>query len=226
MTKILRYDSLAYVPNLGLAREYIAPNIDIRTSEGKAAADRLIRQEYTRLRDIAVKRLQRLSQSEFKEDRPYQRYKDRFQYLSEYKSTAEIVKGLSELATFVSMETSTVRGAKAVRSRIIAGMESRGYTFVNKYNLKDFGEFMDLMRARLLDRLYDSERAFKVFEQARRLGIKWHGDLEKEFDFFYRNVEQMKGLKKLSSGEKKSIREAAGRVRMRSSEYYRKVLES
>lgn len=226
MANVLKYDPKVYIPHITMAREFILPDVDVSKPKGKAAADRLLRQEYSRLRAIAQKRLERLSRSEFKNDVAYQRYQGRFRKLTEMRSMRQVAESLSDIASFLSLKTSTIKGAQETQRNILAGMHARGYTFVSEVNLREFGEFMDLLRAKLLDRIYDSERAYKVFEQARRLGMKWHGDLEKEFDFFYKNYEKMEDLRPLIRKEKTEIRQQTGKARMRSAEYYRHALEN
>ena len=212
MPSLFHYKAEVYVPSVEIMRALIAPDINVRTKKGEAEANRLIRAEYSRLRAVAVKRLERLSRSEFKGDMPYQRYKDRFQKLEqmtrktksgEVYDYGKIARALADVNQFLSLKSSTIKGAKQVRANIITGMKEHGYDFVSEANVKDFGDFMQLLRSKLLDRIYDSERAYKVFEQARKLGMKWHGDLEKEFDYFYHHSGSMKKLRKLTEAEKK-----------------------
>lgn len=234
MANVLKYDPNVYIPHITMAREFILPDVDTSTKKGKAAADRLLRQEYSRLRAIAVKRLERLSRSEFKNDMAYQRYKDRFLKLEEMKKHTskgdvydygKISKALSDVASFLSLKTSTITGAQARQRAVLEGLEKHGVKGVNAGNLREFGQFMDMLRSKLLDRIYDSERAYKVYTQARQLGMKWHGDLEKEFDYFYRNYKDMDKLHSMTDYEKKKIRAKTGKKRIKSSEYYREQLE-
>lgn len=222
MADLFKYEPYVYVPSVEIMRALIAPDINTRTKKGRAYADKLIRQEYSRLRAVAVKRLERLSRSEFKSDVPYQRYKDRFKYLSEYKRPSDVAKALADVNQFLSMKSSTIKGARTVKANVLAGLREHGVTFVNEDNLKSFGEFMQLLRSKLLDRIYDSERAYKVFTQARKLGMKWHGDLEDEFDYFYHHSASMKKLRKLTEDEKNT--KLKGKTKTLA-KYYRKQLE-
>lgn len=205
---IYKYKPEVYVPSVTIMRALIAPDINVKTKKGEAEANRLIRAEYSRLRAIAVKRLERLSRSEFKSDMPYQRYKDRFLKLEEMTKKGgkydygKIARSLADVNQFLSLKSSTIKGAKQVRANILSGLREHGVDFVTEDNLKEFGDFMQLLRSKLLDRIYDSERAYKVYTQARKLGMKWHGDLEDEFDYFYHHSGSMKKLRKLSEAEK------------------------
>lgn len=194
---IFNYDPNIYIPKIEVLRSLILPDVNTRTKKGRKEADRMIRAEYSRLRAIAVKRLERLSRSEFKGDMPYTRYKDRFIKLSEMKRPSDVAHLLSDVVSFLSMKSSTIKGAKEVQSNILAGLREHGVDFVDESNLRSFGDFMTMLRSKLLDRIYDSERAYKVWTQARKLGMKWHGDLEDEFDFFYNNSKTMQKLTKL-----------------------------
>ena len=208
MASIYKYKPEVYVPSVTIMRALIAPDINVKTKKGEAEANRLIRAEYSRLRAIAVKRLERLSRSEFKSDMPYQRYKDRFLKLEEMTKKGgkydygKIARSLADVNQFLSLKSSTIKGAKQVRANILSGLREHGVDFVTEDNLKEFGDFMQLLRSKLLDRIYDSERAYKVWTQARKLGMKWHGDLEDEFDYFYHHSGSMKKLRKLTEAEK------------------------
>lgn len=102
-----------------------------------------LRAEYTRLRDIAQKRLSRLGKSEFSDTQSYQRYKDAFPVLKEIKNDGEFRLRLSELAKFVSSSTSSITGLKQKREKQLASLHERGYDWVTEENFQEFYEWID-----------------------------------------------------------------------------------
>lgn len=90
---------------------------------------------------------------------------------------------------FVSAKTSSVSGYRAVQDKQINALHAAGYTFVDRGNLKQFGEFMDYFRDRKDRRAYGSGTVADTFNQAMKQGIS-PDQLEKHFRFY---VDQIKG---------------------------------
>ena len=84
-----------------------------------------LRAEYTRLRDIAQKRLDRLGKSEFSESKAYTSHKNGFAKLRDI-SKGDLAKAFSELSKFVNAKTSTVSGQKSTRAKTIATWRKQG----------------------------------------------------------------------------------------------------
>ena len=148
-----------------------------------------LRREYSRLRDIAQKRLGRLGESEFGRSWAYMNNVGKFPKLSEFKtknkitSKAKFAKALAQLAHFVESPQSTLSGQREIRAKTIETLHGSGYTFVNEKNFFDFLEFMEEFRIRKLDEIYDSERATSLARAANRRGIDPRILLE-EFEYF------------------------------------------
>lgn len=108
--------------------------------------EREIRAEYSRLRDIAQKRLQRLGRSE----------PDSYAYRENVGAyapargltTAQIVDLLPDLARFITARAGSVSGIRAIRRQTLQTLHERGYDFVNARNLREFGEYMEDWRSR------------------------------------------------------------------------------
>lgn len=125
---------------------------------------RELRAEYTRLRDIARKRITRLEQSEFSDDFRASVYKRGFKKLRDLRGD-EFSRELYRLAKFVNSPTSTVRGRRRTRDKVISTLREHGYKNINEGNLRDFGEFMQVVRSRIAGRKYDSERAAAWYDE-------------------------------------------------------------
>ena len=156
-----------------------------------------LRSEYSRLRSIARKRLERMSGSAYKGSQTFLRYRNMFPSLPSMDaltkrgsvSKAKLEKKLSELNRFLNLETSTVTGARRVSKSRIAQLQSKGSTFIkSEKDLRKFGEFMDYNRALKKGGLYDSERIIEMMDKVDQRGINVD-QVKKDFDWWMQNYE-------------------------------------
>lgn len=133
--------------------------------------DANVRKEYSRLRDIAQKRLARLEILE-PDSYAYRKNAGRFAP-ARGQSTADLRAQLPELAKFIAAKTGSVTGIRAQRAKAVAALQERGYTGITKQNIKAFGEFMDEWRAKKLDRTIGSPTAAELFEFTQDNEIPW-----------------------------------------------------
>ena len=107
-----RYAILTYDQNF-----YLPQNIrSLYNVKNKSYSSEVIK-EYTRLRDIAQKRLKRMSESEFADTQIYRKYKDAFPKQKDLRSASDLAYTLSDLARFVSSPQSTITGLKERRKK-------------------------------------------------------------------------------------------------------------
>ena len=173
-----------------------------------------LRAEYTRLRNIANARLERLGRSEFADSQVYLTHADRYPSIKEFGESKQdrraIVMGLSELAGFVSAEGSSVRGLQRIRARTIETLHERGYTFVNKKNFKEFADWMEESRIKKLNKIYDSERVAELYTIAKKheMNLK---QVRKDFELYLKKIGALKKMKMPKHGKKvnmKKLKEA------------------
>ena len=152
-----------------------------------------VRSEYSRLRKIALRRLAKIEQSEYKDEPFIQRRKDSFVKISDITTNGQLRRKLQEVALFLSAETSTLTGLRARDKETInsvnqmlyrnyyesyadkygeeraehAGFKriTRGKFLLNKSNVKQFYNF------KKLDSIYDSERVLELMEQIEKKEI-------------------------------------------------------
>lgn len=157
-----------------------------------------VRKEYTRLRDIAQKRIKRLEKAGLTDTEVYKRNVKHYPKLGDIKTKNELSARLSDLARFVASERSTVSGFKAIRKKSLETLHEHGYEFVNEANFKDFGEFMAEYRYQHLDQIYDSGEAADTF------GVleKHHVDVDQIRDQFEQWIENRKTLESMRSMKK------------------------
>ena len=113
-----------------------------------------LRKEYTRLRKIANKRLERLQASKYKDSELVKEYAGGFEILA---NVADLPRELTALARFVASEKSSITGLKRMENKTIRTLNQHGYTFVNAGNVGQFGSFMEEMRQAGYSKLYSSE---------------------------------------------------------------------
>ena len=105
------------------------------------------RAEYSRLRSVAVKRLQRLSRTEGVRYSAYQMYgKEGFAPLPKNATPAEVGRALADVYHFLEMKTSSISQIRESQRQALKTLQERGYSFITKSNIKEFGEFMEAAR--------------------------------------------------------------------------------
>ena len=93
-----------------------------------------IRKEYTRLRDIAQKRIKRGGLDVV------------IPKLKELSGNTELAKNFAYLNRFIASERSTARGRKRIQEREVATLERHKFTGVTTKNVGDFNRFMSWYR--------------------------------------------------------------------------------
>ena len=127
--------------------------------------------DYSEMRKIANRRLENFKGTEWESSKQYQMNAGKYKKISDIKDDTELAHLLTELHGFVTSSTSTVTGLKQQRNRTIETLHERGYTFINKNNLQQFGDFMEDLRQRMIAFLFDSERLAALFAMAEKKGI-------------------------------------------------------
>lgn len=151
------------------------------------------RREYQRLRRVAEKRLARFENSEFSDSEVYRRNKNKFTPLSRLSNDRDLGAMLYEVRRFLDARQSSVTGMRAIVKEQIATLHENGYTFVNKSNLKAFGEFMEAARIAAGGLLRGSDRVAEMFDAAERKNID-PMELFKNFDYWRANLDKLNDL--------------------------------
>lgn len=148
------------------------------------------RAEYARLRKIANRRLERLGASEFANSTTYQNWSSGFEALPPDAPEREVRKALYDVGRFVNLKTSSVSGSRAAQKAFVETMQDRGYTFINKSNAQQFGEFMRDVKTHKTYKGYDSERVADLFRLAKEKRISPE-DMAKNFEFWLEHQNQL-----------------------------------
>ena len=142
-----------------------------------------VRKEYSRLRSIWRKRYERLLKSDYKDinlvkDRPIQRYKQ----LNDITSDREIYHLLSELATIMASDRTTITGLKKQEKEQMQHINDvYGTELKTHEDLLNFGRYMEQLRDFASDRIYDSDFAVDLYSDGEKLSTGKMLELYKEF---------------------------------------------
>ena len=177
-----------------------------------------VRKEYSRLRSIWRKRYERLLKSDYNdiklvEDRPIQRYKQ----LKDITSDRELYHLLSELATIIASDRSTIIGLKQREKEQMKDFNKKYGTKLKTHeDLMNFGDFMENIRDFASDRIYDSDFAVDLYSDGEKLSEAKLLKLYKEFlKTGSRNIEKLKSNIAKSEKAKKRKRKVGKRKRRR-----------
>lgn len=177
-----------------------------------------VRKEYSRLRSIWRKRYERLLKSDYKDinlvtDRPIQRYKQ----LKEITGDREIYHLLSELATIIASDRTTVTGLKKQEKEQMKHINDvYGTELKTHEDLLNFGRYMEQLRDFASDRIYDSDLAVDLYSEGEKLSTGKMLELYKEFlKTGSRNISKLKSGIAKKEKVKRQKRKAGKRKRRR-----------
>lgn len=177
-----------------------------------------VRKEYSRLRSIWRKRYERILKSDYNDinlvkSRPIQRYKQ----LKDITSEREIYHLLSELATIIASDRTTVTGLKKYEKEQMQHMNDvYGTELKTHEDLLNFGKFMEQIRNFASDRIYDSDFAVDLYSDGEKLSTEKIVHLYKEFlKTGSRNIEKLKSGIAKKEKAKRQKRKACKRKRRR-----------
>lgn len=167
-----------------------------------------MRAHYSYLRKIANKRLQRFVGSEFEDAPSYIKNVGKFVPLSEINNERELMFKLYEVNKFVRARSSSVTGLKQIRNETIETFHDRGFTWINKGNIKQFGDYMEYMRTKYGARQFDSERAAELFGMiaSDRVGLNVE-DVQQDFKYWVKHADELAQLPKNVSKKIKSSKD-------------------
>lgn len=182
----LRYPVEAYVPSVVMMSKYMT--------------EKQMISEYSRLRSIARKRLERFVGTEWVDTQQYRMNAGRYKPVKEIKNKTELVALLSDVSRFVTARTGSVSGLRAQRRQSIQSLHEHGYAFVNRKNFKQFADFMEDWRTWDRNRIYDSARVAELYHEAKKKQIP-PDQLERDFEFWLEknSLEALQNMKRINS---------------------------
>ena len=190
-----------------------------------------LRKEYSRLRQVANSRLSRMEGTKYERSQTYRRNAGKYTTLEEIENEAlaharnikpeaaqkyvdmHVAKKLDELYRFLTAKSGSIRGMQAIENNMIKTFRERGFDFINKGNIQQFGEYMDYLRTVYRGRMFDSERAADVFGTAVRKGINPE-EIAEDFEYWKTHEAELAAMPKIRNKENRTAAE------------YRRLLEN
>lgn len=171
----LKYQDLVYQPEL---------------SEGVLTPAEM-KAEYTRIRNVGMKRLKALQRSEFADSKAATRGAVIFSRTPSTLSPSELKWALYDAYKWITAKASSVTGQQEIRRKAIETLHKHNYDFINKRNFKRFTDFMEANRQKYKGRLYDSGDAATYYsEHAKEIKKMSPEELEKAFEIYLENLQK------------------------------------
>ena len=175
------------------------------------------RAEYSRLRSAAVKRLQRLSGTEGERYSAFRMYgKEGFPSLPKNASASEVGRALADVYHFLEMKTSSISSIRAAQRNAIKTLNERGYDFINKGNIREFGEFMEEARQQKVvsNNRGGSPIIVELYETVKRLQIPPE-QVQRRFAYWLSKRKELEKIPTPKPGEKNTTDSIQARLLIR-----------
>ena len=170
----------------------------LKQSQIRTASDSTLRKMYSEFRSIANKRIQRLNQAGLRESKAL------FPTIQQIKDTDKITmqSALADVQKFLRSSRTTVSGVKRFMKDFRETMTEKGYGDLVETNedLMQMIDYMDYLREKYSEKLFDSGDALDVLQEGQRLNIPMD-KLKENYDLFASNLNKIEKLR-ISPGGK------------------------
>ena len=154
-----------------------------------------VRKEYSRLRHIALKRMQRMAGTQWARTETYKKHIGAFPALSEIGDITELLTQLKETARFVAAKSSSIKGNELIMYKSLTTLHDNGYDFVTPENFITFGKFMQVWRDSAIGRMFGSNEWAETFhdleESGRSATLAKALIIKREFDYWLRSQKEL-----------------------------------
>ena len=160
-----------------------------------------IKKEYTRLRDILNKRIQRINKSDFAGQGIAGQFPQGLPKLAEIASE-DLPYLLQQAATAINSRSGSLKGLQMRQSETIKSLRERGYTNIDDSNIRQFASFMDEARDRGLEKIYGSDTIATMYDSIVALDISPEAIMQ-DFAWWLDNIDMVetKAAEMLERGE-------------------------
>lgn len=165
-----------------------------------------MKKEYTRMRDIAQKRIKRLGQSEFKGSKAFQTHFNGFAKLKSL-DLRDLPKAFSELSKFVEAKGSTVTGQKQIREKTIKTWQKQGLN-LNRKNYSKVIKILEEMRRQKI--VYGSDKAVELAESMLDLDDQQTNEWLDHLDYLLLHTSELQEIPELRGYDFDEIRDMIG----------------
>lgn len=148
-----------------------------------------IKKEYTRLRDILNKRIQRINKSDFAGQGIAGQFPQGLPKLAEIRPE-DLPYLLQQAATAINSSAGSLKGLRHRRSETIKSLQERGYTNIDETNISSFAEFMEEARERGLEMVYGSDNVASLYDATVAVGLEPE-DIMDDFDWWLTHQDEV-----------------------------------
>ncbi len=152
-----------------------------------------MRAEYTRMRDVAQKRIKRLGK-QFPESKAYQTHEKGFAKLKDL-DPRDFPKAFAELAKFVKAKGSTVTGQKQIKEKTIKTWQDQGLN-LNSKNYDKTIKILEEMRKQKI--VYGSDKAVELAESMLDLNDQQTNEWLQHLDDLLTHTDELKEIPDLA----------------------------
>ena len=164
-----------------------------------------MRAEYTRMRDVAQKRLHRMEKA-FPESKAVQSHPQGFPKLKSL-DPRDFPKAFAELAKFVKAKGSTVTGQRQIKEKTIKTWQDQGLN-LNQKNYDKTIKILEEMRRRKI--VYGSDKTVELAESMLDLDDQQTNEWLDHLDYLLQHTEELQELPEVRGYDFDEIREMIG----------------
>ena len=164
-----------------------------------------MRAEYTRMRDVAQKRIKRLGK-QFPESKAYQSHKQGFAKLKDL-DPRDFPKAFAELAKFVKAKGSTVTGQKQIKEKTIKTWQDQGLN-LNSKNYDKTIKILEEMRKQKI--VYGSDKAVELADSMLDLDDQQTNEWLDHLDTLLQHTDELQKIPDLAGYEFDEILDMLG----------------
>lgn len=164
-----------------------------------------MRAEYTRMRDVAQKRIKRLGK-QFPESKAYQTHQKGFAKLKEL-DPRDFPKAFAELAKFVKAKGSTVTGQKEIKEKTIKTWQDRGLN-LTKSNYDKAIKILEEMRKRKI--VYGSDKVVELADSMLGLDDQQTNEWLEHLDILLQHTDELQEIPEVEGYDFEEILDMLG----------------
>ena len=164
-----------------------------------------MRAEYTRMRDVAQKRIKRLGK-QFPESKAYQTHSKGFAKLKDL-DPRDFPKAFAELAKFVRAKGSTVTGQKQIKEKTIKTWQDQGLN-LNSKNYDKTIKILEEMRKQKI--VYGSDKAVELADSMLDLDDQQTNEWLDHLDTLLQHTDELQEIPDLAGYDFDEIRDMLG----------------
>ena len=157
---------------------------------GAGIPEKEIKKEYTRLRDILNKRIQRINKSDFAGQGISGQFPQGLPKLAEI-APEDLPYLLQQAATALNSRSGSLKGLQMRQSETVQSLRERGYTNIDESNIRQFARFMEESRDRGLEKIYGSDAIAEMYDSLVAIGVSPESVMT-DFKWWLDNIDKAK----------------------------------